>query len=411
VFVRVVPRKQISENLGDSVGISQILKSIRHRIRQKWEFRLLELKIRNWYNNSKFESLYESLIQFSWPNYLIFWFLFDGFQKRPVTFLINETLSDRCSFNKQTSHIIKPTHIIVISIVFVSGYLSSMDELTVTTCVVGASLAVVGQGLGLLEVRARVAAAPEEKQMATPEDQAAMNQSHEEPSKTPPDLRAFLFVFRWVLLVPLFSPVSGDFRERLTNMHRHATENNVSMGLLLLANWIAHFRCESRGADCSASAATAAMFAYIHLGTRVLHLVIYALAIRQVHIFRKSSFCSFGVDHTVSVRCDENEACQSWSCSILQPIRDSAMIGGVSAQKYATSAVVPQCAHGSAAADVWRVPCSILQPYRALAFIATQVTMMQLLGGTISALSALPASASSDAATIANWSGAHAHDS
>ena len=165
-----------------------------------------------------------------------------------------------------------------------------MDHLTVSTCTVGLSLGVIGQFLGVLEVRARVAAMPTSQQMATPEDQADMTQVHEEPQKTRADLKAFLFVFRWILLIPLFGPVSGEYRERLTNMHRHATENNVSVGLLLLANWLAHSRCDSRGADCSATAQESSMSAYIHLGTRALHLLIYALAIRQVRVCQSLFF-------------------------------------------------------------------------------------------------------------------------
>uniref|UniRef100_A0A0G4HU31 Uncharacterized protein n=1 Tax=Chromera velia CCMP2878 TaxID=1169474 RepID=A0A0G4HU31_9ALVE len=150
-----------------------------------------------------------------------------------------------------------------------------MDDFVVAAVVVGSGLATVSQLLGVCTVRARVSAL----RLATPEDTEQI--AERKPSSQPADLRAFLCCFRYICCITCFSPVSDSYFERLTNMHRHATENNTSLGLVLFSSWLALTRCEERGGDCDPIARFGTVVAYTHLGCRLLHLLFYAIAIRQ----------------------------------------------------------------------------------------------------------------------------------
>ena len=145
----------------------------------------------------------------------------------------------------------------------------------VAAVIVCSVLGFVAQAIGVATVRLRLIASI--RPQGAPEDDIVYDQE-----ERPWDLRAFLAVIRRLLCVSCGKATEADV-ERMIEIHRHATENSASVALVLLGTHLAFVHCAARGRDCSADENFAEVVAYVYLGLRMAHLLIYGCKIRQPH--------------------------------------------------------------------------------------------------------------------------------
>lgn len=168
------------------------------------------------------------------------------------------------------------------------------------------SLGVLAQFTGIMTVRTRLRSAV----FATPEDTATIK------SKVQPiDLKIFLFLLDFFCCLcsrcrrPMDVEAPAEQQDleaalvRWQSIHRHATENNVTVGMIFMALYVTQQRCLSKSASsCDPDPVVTEVFIYLYLAMRLIHFFIYLCSIRQPYraiAFISTNVCLTGITRQV----------------------------------------------------------------------------------------------------------------
>lgn len=142
-------------------------------------------------------------------------------------------------------------------------------------------------------VRMRIAAG----RMSTPEDDflakekiKARDEKPRDDRPVPADAAAFVALVSALFLIP--SSASEEDVGRWRRLHSHMTENNVPFVMTLAALYLSLIKCQhslegsldwnaEAHSTCAGVASTASTAVYGYVGSRILHMLIYALSVRQ----------------------------------------------------------------------------------------------------------------------------------
>eukprot|EP00434_Breviolum_minutum_P018314 symbB.v1.2.016158.t1/scaffold1225.1/size130771/3 len=148
---------------------------------------------------------------------------------------------------------------------------------------------------------------------ATPEDTARIKSTSQ-----PIDLKIFLFLLDFLCCLcsrcrtgpDEEAPPDKEHKEALEatlmrwqSIHRHATENNVTVGMVFLALYVTQGRCLSQAVQaCDPDPVVTEVFIYLYLACRLMHFFIYTFAIRQPYraiVFILTNICLTAISRQV----------------------------------------------------------------------------------------------------------------